>query len=122
MSETTAWMTPETTVRVWNHRKYGTREHIAGIEFDDVNVHIGGYAAGTGDAEIVAACNALIAAVDELRKEAIARIVEEEAAHDAADWKVVGGVGEYPPDVPLADPGDHFVGREGQPEFNGAFR
>lgn len=37
---------------------------------------------------------------------------DEDAAHDAADWRLSSMTGEYTtlPDVPLADRGDHFAG------------
>lgn len=90
MPEVTAWMTPTTTVRTWDHRRYGTRNHIAGVEFDRVNIHIGGVVDASGDAEIVAACGALIDAIETVRKAAMARM-----AVDVADA--------------LLDPGDHFL-------------
>lgn len=36
----------------------------------------------------------------------------EDAAHDAADWRLSVAVAEYTtlPDVPLADKGDHYAG------------
>ncbi len=49
------------------------------------------------------AAERVVDAVDEYE-----RLVD--AAHDAADWRLVGGYSEtYPPDVPLADAGDWFV-------------
>ena len=116
----TAWLKPTTEIKV-DDRPYGTQGHrVTAFTFDDVTVHV----IADDDAGVAATVNMLIGALLPLRDAALRRRGQEQAAHDAADPGLQGGYGSYEdlPDVPLADPGDHFAGidREGDPAFNGA--
>ncbi len=62
MPAVTAWITPQTPIKAWDHL-YGGHRQIAGVTFDDVNVHLGGIGDDAGDVGIIAACDKLVAAI-----------------------------------------------------------